>query len=450
MYNSFINDYIVYESREYGLNIKWMKDSRERNLENWVIDGLGLTGTFIQSITLRNRSSAVQSQPYMLYGDRKYGVNLVWGRRPQRDNITLLLTGAIVLKRDVLPTSTSAENNLRSRALTQGDIIGSDYSGRPFIGVAPAERNQNINQNRNTWYPINGYKNTFCGTVDKYSVFDGKPAPISDNDDDMNIDLVPLANSSFDRMLKNMWGIAGRKQAQHVRQEKLKREIINSTSFDHVQAEIDVHDDTFKSHIYPGKGSAPKKGDYICTYGPYVMDKDHGYKPEIHPAEQIWWKQTDRRGTTYYLYAMCDVSDRFDDRFNFDTDDGKLSFRMPWAAQPLSETFAIFFELERGQRIDYNISKVAAINFFPFTIQSKNRHSLVSLRDTLVSVNELDGLDVNIKFEKVSRNTKTGKIQGFILLQMQLGVVHENIRPPNDDDAGGGIVLRIHKTITTQ
>ena len=446
LYNNQIRDYVVYESREYGINLKWLKDTRQNNFETWIVEGLNPGNIENDLIKLKNTSQSVQSKPYLVYGEREYGVNLVWGSRPASDNITLLITGSRTTRMDNIPNSSNQQLALREQALIQNDILGSDYAGIVFIGMAPAERYHLTSPNKNVWFPVDGYKKTFCGIIDDYFVFDGKPAPFSDNDDDMNLNLVPQPNSIFQTMLRNMWPIAGRKKADALGIPG-NRQIIESISFGHVQAEIDVEDNTFKNHIYPGKNTAPKKTDYLCAFGPYVMDKDHGYKPEIHPAEQLWWKKANGRNAVYYLTAMCDVSDRFDDKHNFDTDDGQISFSKPWAEQPLRVTFAIFFEVEKGnETIEYRLAKIAETNSFPITIQPKNSHYLVSGRDTILTVKELHGLDLNIRFESVSRNPNTSKIQGFIVLKTKLGVQDLN-RPGIDTDQGGGLVLKVDKIV---
>lgn len=45
----------------------------------------------------------------------------------------------------------------------------------------------------------------------------------------------------------------------------------------------------------------------FCMYGPWITEKAHQYRPEIHPV-QAFWGQTDGRA---YLYLLDDASDRF-------------------------------------------------------------------------------------------------------------------------------------------
>jgi hypothetical protein len=47
----------------------------------------------------------------------------------------------------------------------------------------------------------------------------------------------------------------------------------------------------------------------ICTYGPWVQESIHGFRPEIHPAEAIYWRGTDG---TWNLLMLQDASYRFD------------------------------------------------------------------------------------------------------------------------------------------
>jgi hypothetical protein len=48
----------------------------------------------------------------------------------------------------------------------------------------------------------------------------------------------------------------------------------------------------------------------VCTYGPWLQEAVHGFRPEIHPTEAIWWgvKSTN----TWHLLVAQDASMRFD------------------------------------------------------------------------------------------------------------------------------------------
>ena len=73
-------------------------------------------------------------------------------------------------------------------------------------------------------------------------------------------------------------------------------------------------------------------GQDIAVYGPWIYDRGHCCHAEIHPAEQIWWRE-DISGTDtkrYTLGVFCDASKRFWWRDQMD-DGTKLK---PWGAPP--------------------------------------------------------------------------------------------------------------------
>src|SRR5262249_23926849 len=87
--------------------------------------------------------------------------------------------------------------------------------------------------------------------------------------------------------------------------------------FDHLE------DGDLSMHVF----NSPAVGKDVCVYGPWVTDGNHGHRPEIHPAELIWWRQQreipreglfttdgDRILSLDYLHVAIqqDASNRFD------------------------------------------------------------------------------------------------------------------------------------------
>jgi hypothetical protein len=59
----------------------------------------------------------------------------------------------------------------------------------------------------------------------------------------------------------------------------------------------------------PKKHEIANPPQEICAYGPWVQESIHGFKPEIHPAEAIYWRGTDG---AWNLLMLQDASHRFD------------------------------------------------------------------------------------------------------------------------------------------
>ncbi len=109
-------------------------------------------------------------------------------------------------------------------------------------------------------------------------------------------------------------------------------------------------------------GKSPLVGKNLCTYGPWVRDHGHGKRPEIHPAELLWWREGDSR---YLLMQVQDDSNRFDVPLQFEgagkcrtwdsinsvcdesvvLDEYQAWFR-PWAEPPRVSQFRIAFEVD--------------------------------------------------------------------------------------------------------
>ena len=81
LWNKVAKDFVVYEKRDYGINLRWLKDTKRNDPHDWRIEGV------FPNIRLKNLTAeAKKHDAYVLYGERKYGINLVWGKRPNLYN----------------------------------------------------------------------------------------------------------------------------------------------------------------------------------------------------------------------------------------------------------------------------------------------------------------------------------------------------------------------------
>jgi hypothetical protein len=210
-------------------------------------------------------------------------------------------------------------------------IAGTDTLGRR-IGMFPAEKSaEDVRlfwlKNYNTWYPQADFKQTMCGTLKKYFFYDN-----TGDEADWNLDITPsaaFANIFDDVALRHpptsAWG--GRR----------------------VEAEITPDQHFYENPWFSksrGLSDAARRsqleGEQMCVYGPWVGDKAHDFKPEIHPSELMWW----RSGTSAYLLNMQDDSNRFDNNNDFDLPDPKPHFWRDWAQHPRAARFNIAVSLQ--------------------------------------------------------------------------------------------------------
>src|SRR5258706_1007795 len=122
-------------------------------------------------------------------------------------------------------------------------------------------------------------------------------------------------------------------------------------------AEIDPDFNFFKSNAlfspntnHCGEGVYLKKNDTVCVYGTFVKDDNHGNNPEIHPAQQVWFRnkeKTNAQKKSYWMMFLQDASQRFSD----------------WSASPVYGQFLIAFKIKPAIRITSPLTvniKVAA------------------------------------------------------------------------------------------
>ena len=203
--------------------------------------------------------------------------------------------------------------------------------------------------------------------------------------------------------------------------------------------------------------------DTICTYGPYVSDDieddSHACRPEIHPAQQIWFKDrliTDHKA--YWLFFFQDQSDRFWDTEDvyYVYDDSWLSkekkievpadsqkvFR-PWAKSPVYGQYQILFHIKPQSQV-LNQSQPMIINLsvaqerevvtadYPAMVADANEgfvHSYYIGGEEVVRViePEQNDNDMGIQFVEVTKHPD-GSYTGFAQITMVLG--------DGDDDTG--------------
>jgi hypothetical protein len=353
----------------------------------------------------------------------------------------------------------SARANLWGRAMLQHNIIASDFRGKIEIGNAAAER---YNQLVDLWYPIGLYKHTLGGELLEFKVLN-IPGEI---DTDHNLHIVPTRDyradfrRSIDTAINRMKGGDPSVDSDvewfelGCDYQDFKEYRINEMEF-----EIDLHKSNAKDYFAPGKPNAPRirsgsrKGDTVFAFGPWVSDALHCFKPEIHPAEQLWWRKTEGASTNYYLLLTCDQSDRFDDTNDFD--DGELIginryLKSVWAPRPLKGSFAIQFGIRpRKEMLQINLSIIGSKNLTSSYDDGKNNY-LVYQGDTVAVVIEPAGSDnVKVSFENLCAGINEGangieQMYGYVVIETVVGKNGVN----NVPGEGGYAFIKARQRIT--
>lgn len=172
------------------------------------------------------------------------------------------------------------------------------------------------------WRPINGFRETLCGRLIKYSVATGHT---DQKEYDWNIDVTPA--SVFAPSLG-----AGK-----------------------VECEITPAVPLRENDVFPPKGSGRPSlllGKDLCLYGPWVKDLGFHDQREIHPAEAIWWRGLSNGAEVDVLLIQDAAIHRFTEFADYDFDedhDGTLDSNprwAPWVQYPQMEEIKIPFRYD--------------------------------------------------------------------------------------------------------
>ena len=306
-------------------------------------------------------------------------------------------------------------------------VIGNNFYRKDSIGFSRAENGEGPNFNEDTWYPLDGMKRTFRGTL--VGISQNKATKLSDlyYDDDQEWDIRP--DAEYQALFQN-----------GIREANRLAGAPSSRTWDHFSGEIDLIDaqgeDYFSVHGSVYSHHFLTIGDKVCAYGPFVGDGDHGYRPEMHPMEQFWWKKQFRPyASTFFLNGACDASGRFDDDTNFDTNSGTYSPIVIWAPHPLDNCFAVAFSIPfKNVNSQTFVTIKPASTYYTYRsippVNDGKVHYLLNGNDIVMTVYEPDVNFIpdalSVSFDKLSLKGNVGAdkdtLTGFIILQSKLGI----------------------------
>ena len=209
-------------------------------------------------------------------------------------------------------------------------------SGNDWVGLTAAT------DGFHDWAPFDDFKTTICGALGIFGTFE----PTREKEflrflpeipeHDWNVILVPTAHSIFDERFQ---------LARRLMERGHEGDLVSCDGRPCFEAEITPESRLLKANAAGGWLTACRRGQTLCTFGPWVGDGGHGYRPEIHPAERIWW----RDGERLKLLALQDASQRFRDHRQFQWADTREPSRWhPWAAPSMQGEFRVAFEAAAG------------------------------------------------------------------------------------------------------
>lgn len=296
-------------------------------------------------------------------------------------------------------------------ALAQLGVDGVDVDGH-WIGGFPAERFGPLNYNN--WYPLGVEKRVLCGVLHHFNFYDGIGAEA-----DWNNFVIP--NPAFRHLLEDAKTIPDDLDEWHD---------CGGTN-NCMEAEI-TPDESYYENVFNSKASdsSALEGQVICTYGPWVREKVHNHRPEIHPSEMYWWRgQLPNGQFAYTLMMVQDDSNRFDRENNFDFgapwDDPPSGWR-PWSENPRTNRFRIAFELNPAAApLTFRISRLESLRVHerwgdatPGAEHALEYNGRVVLRVEELLPNEGH---LGVMFGSICRNAANNRLQGYIVLTATVG-----------------------------
>jgi hypothetical protein len=225
-------------------------------------------------------------------------------------------------------------------------------SGNDWVGLTAAT------DGFHDWAPFDDFKTTICGALGIFGTFE--PTRQSEilrflpeiPEHDWNVILIPTGRTIFDERFK---------LAQRLMERGHEGDLVSCSGTPCFEAEITPQTRLLKANAAGGWLSACRRGQTICTFGPWVGDGGHGYRPEIHPAERIWW----RDGERLKLLAVQDASQRFRDHRQYQWADTPEPKRWhPWAAPSMQGEFRVAFEAARepAAPVDFMVEQMLDAN----------------------------------------------------------------------------------------
>jgi hypothetical protein len=324
----------------------------------------------------------------------------------------------------------------------QFGVMGSDFRGAEEIGSAAFERASNnpvIPDNINFWYPQKGprdhragyFKRTLIGTVDDVHLaniggtYEDHDLNILIAPDDLHKSLVTEAHPrEYTDIMSAEWNLTFHQLGKpNCDDDESVREV------DFVEAEILASSDS-NSGVSEGLRDriAAAGSRKIGVYGSWIYDKGHCCHSEIHPAEQIWWREDSDSQTIYHFNVICDASKRFWWRDQMD-DGTKLK---PWGAPPVKGLFAIAFEVVLpsptngvlSSSVTFEVSDISSQNVAT-TSGDKPIYELVYQGTTLVTFMPNNGA-FSVAFEQVG-TAENGNIRGFLVMETSVGKLTQTV-----------------------
>ncbi|MEO8329066.1 MAG: hypothetical protein ABI586_03585 [Candidatus Nanopelagicales bacterium] len=280
----------------------------------------------------------------------------------------------VVLTSQATAVCTAEQVTRWDSARTQSlGVIGQDPVGSR-IGPSPAIKGGPIGpfagQN---WYPLDGYKHTLCGRLDRFKIYDGdwyeEAAEM-----DWNNFIVP--SDAYGYILEDARAIADPGELQDCPKDSNNRNCLEAE----ITPDEHLYHNVFFDRRNPPPNTyldwvtySPLTGTDLCTYGPWIREEVHGDRPEIHPSELFWWRQPGIQGEeSFFLMLLQDDSNRFDRNDNFTVNANPPAWWHPWSQVPRAAEFFVAFDATTSTRLSTNANTFEPQRFDIWDLYQRN------------------------------------------------------------------------------
>jgi len=225
--------------------------------------------------------------------------------------------------------------------------------GAEGLSNAPAKR---FDIFRN-WYPLEGSKQTVCGVLDRWTLYNGSPATRGELDIHPHI----IPGRPFEWIVQDLpnrsqvslescggapciWG-------EVTAPDAFTRWFFGLKDLGGLPPLASCDCETT-----PACCSTAYKNEPVCGFGPFVAERAHGWRPEIHPVERVW-ASTVRNGTRVTdLLVIQDSSRRFAQRDDFVHGVPLNSWR-PWAPEQLDAQVGLAYAMTPGETVEFALTR---------------------------------------------------------------------------------------------
>jgi len=310
------------------------------------------------------------------------------------------------------------------------------------------------------WYPWGSQtavKQIFCGKIVEFGVTEGGCC-WNEDENDWNIHMLP--NPFFSYLID---------LPASIREDRTEWKSVDDRD-DYDGDGIIRNELTLEAEVTPDEGlfsnpyfntndeSPPLINREICVYGAWVGDEFHDLKPEIHPSEMLWWKDSDNG--PWHVILVQDDSERFSTVYDFNVPQRYIGstpvpnppeWWRPWAEPPISGTFKFAFRVN-PEATPTNIKILEEHNRYVVTRNDPEAmrdadddqvHAIEYNGKLVLAVEELQprDQDLGLKFVDMCRfrnSEGNEQLQGYVAITSQVG--------ENDDGREGFHVLRIERS----